>query len=710
MKTKIISAILSFMIFAFACTPQYYKGNKDYNRLSYAKAIKHYNRISEKDMSPEVKMKLADSYRLNSKFDEAETWYAKVVDLPEAQPIHYLRYAEMLMSNKKYEESRRWFSIYLIIDPYSTIAASHLNALDSLDKFSKDAHLYLVTEEIIDSTESNFSPTFYKDGLVFCTDRNSDENLEDGWTGDPFYDLFIRESMSKDDNDKVYMMADNKINSKYHEGPASFTNNDNMIYFTRNNYYKKGFLRAEEDVAHLKIFSSKNQDDDWLKALPVEFDLEDNFHPKDVEVDLTKGGYKVLTSKSYSTNYLETSEEGFMEEKIAEAVPFDPLTHSSGHPTLTKSGKLIFYISDMPGGYGGTDIYLSTIRKDGRLSRPINVGPSINTEGNEMFPYIFEDSLGNYRLYFASNGHFGLGGLDIFSSNFNAETAFWEDPIPMSYPVNSPYDDFGLIVNPDEQTGYFSSNRTNSNGVDGIYKYTTIYPDFYLEATVINSETKEPIEFAVINMTSNKETSSTDIFTTDSIGQIFTKLDYNSSYSLYAHKIGFHGNYATVSTYGLTESDTLRVVIPIDPLEVGKTIVLKNIYYDFDKANIRPDAALELDKLVKTMRENPGLSIELSSHTDARGSDEYNERLSQRRAESAVQYIVSKDINNDRLIAKGYGEYKPVNECVNGVECSEEKHQDNRRTEFTVLENKNVDLKVKDFEDKSMMEEMEANQ
>src|SRR5690606_25568862 len=334
---------------------------------------------------------------------------------------------------------------------------------------------------------------------------------------------------------------------------------------------------------------------------------------------------------------------------------------------------------------GGTDIWYSERQADGSWGEPVNAGPAINSAGDELFPNIGPES----RLYYSSDGFAGMGGLDVFQAE--GEKDQWATPVNMKYPVNSPGDDFAYITNYEGEegiAGYLSSNRPGGQGSDDIYSFTFEKPKIIivLKGTTADKHTGERLAGTGVTLyDGNREIVAKR--SSDGSGTFEFVLDPDKSYTVLGQKEKYHADSARVSTVGIKQSDTLEVALLLEPVfEVGKTFELENIYYDFDKHNIRPDAAAVLDELVRTLRDNPTLRIELSSHTDSRGSDAYNLALSQRRAQSAVDYLVSRGIARERMEAKGYGETRLVNDCGNGVPCSAEQHQANRRTEVTVLE------------------------
>jgi len=336
----------------------------------------------------------------------------------------------------------------------------------------------------------------------------------------------------------------------------------------------------------------------------------------------------------------------------------------------------------MSGGHGGTDIWYSELQTDGSWGEPKNAGAAINTEGDEMFPHIATDG----TLYYSTNGLPGMGGLDIFSAKGIRNQ--WSEVKNMGYPINSANDDFSFVIYGQEVSGYLSSNRKGGIGDDDIYSFSIAKQKIILalKGVTYNKKTSEELPGAAVSLLTDHNQLVAKKLSQEN-GTFFFELSPDTDYTILAQKEKFYADSMIITTKGIIDTKTFEIVLRLDPLlEKGKTIRIENIHYDFDKDNIRPDAAKILDELVRTLRDNPTLKIELASHTDSRGSDVYNEGLSQRRAQSAVNYLISRGIARERLVAKGYGEKRLLNRCANGVGCSVAEHQENRRTEFTILE------------------------
>jgi outer membrane protein OmpA-like peptidoglycan-associated protein len=409
-----------------------------------------------------------------------------------------------------------------------------------------------------------------------------------------------------------------------------------------------------------------------------------------------------LSKPSDLVNRLEIFYSTYSKGKWSEVKPFaynKPMEYSVGHPALSPDGNTLYFISDMPGGFGSTDIYYCEMNDNGNWSKPVNAGSTINTSGKEVFPYM--DADGNF--FFSSNGQPGMGGLDVFMAK--GSKASWETPENMKYPINSPKDDFSICYSETHKSGFLASNRDGGSGSDDIYSFEFNPPKEVV--VVINTKDKldssmvdlEDVDVTIVNKHTNKDKN----YTTDANGRVYVTLPSFTLFEIKGKKDEYLSTMKLVETKCRTNHDTIMVELEFDRLVINKPIVINNIYYDFDKWDIRPDAAKELDKLVITLKQNPKITIELSSYTDSRGSDTYNMFLSQKRAESAVTYIISRGVTSERIVAKGYGETKPVNRCINGVACTDAEHQLNRRTEFMV-----TGVASKKFTSKSKKEKEEV--
>lgn len=619
--------IFSSVLLMSSCAMYHYKeGNRLYEQMAYHQAIPEYQRaLSRKDID-DAHMKLADCYVKTNDVDLALDEYAKAVQLGNAEPRHYLEYARLLMRKGRTADAKVWFDKYLEKMPNDAAVQELSASAGAPEDFKKDSLAWLLTSEKVNSGESNFSPVYFNDKIVFTSDRGSSSwRKQYAWTGRPFLNMFQSKVDSTGEWSKPEPLAGD-VNGKYHDGPASFTGDGKTIYFTRNNYTLKKVGKSEHEVVNLKIVEASAKDTSW--------------------VDMKE-------------------------------MPFNSNDYSCGHPAISKDGNTLYFVSDMPGGKGGTDLYIAR-KSNGTWSAPVNAGPEINTPFNEMFPTLYKDSL----LFFSSEGHRNMGGLDLFKSTLTNGNP--GAPENMNAPINSTYDDFGLIMNDSANGGYLSSNRKQSTQ-DNIYSFKRNIIQFTLDGIAVERNTQLPLAGVTVEMTNVKTGKKESVVTGDD-GKFMFKLDQNSEYTIVGTKEAYFSDTAPVSTMGKTVSENMHVMLKLEleQIIIDKPIVLENIYYDLDKWAIRPDAAKGLDALVTIMKENPDINIELSSHTDSRAKDQYNLTLSQKRAQSAVDYIIAHGVAQKRITAKGYGETKLVNKCTNGVKCTESEHQQNRRTEFKV--------------------------
>lgn len=625
-------------------------------KLEKAKELKmNYEFIKAIDMykdhfqlSPpgaDAKRDLAACYMMVDDTRAAEEWLAKLGSDPGHNAEDVLHYADVLKSNGKYSQAIIQYQNYGKINPSaSETSKSLVRSCEKALEWIKDPVYFDVNNAgAFNSEYSDFGLITFDNGYIMASDRKlkgkTYNNTEIyGWTGMPFLKLLLIKDKENPSTAPEEMQT---LNNQYHNGPGVFNTSTSEIYFTRTKMVR-------------------------LTKKPVNSD--------------PTSWYDNSSAKDY-TNRLELFSSKRLNGKWQNPAAFlynDPESYSVGHPAISPDGLLLYFVSDMPGGYGGSDIYFCEKLPDETWSIPKNAGSSINTAGKEVFPYIAPDG----TLYFSSDGLAGMGSLDMFSAKGSRDK--WSSPENLKYPFNSPKDDFSIIFTGDK-SGYFSSNREGGKGKDDVYGFVSSPPKNMIIA-VTTKEKPEDNSILILEGVNVqiKNDENTLLVSSGDKGIYFAEAACGKEYKIKGSKEGYFATEKNVATVCKTRNDTVFVELILDKIIINKPIVLKNIYYDFDKWNIRPDASLELDKLVKILEENPEINIELGSHTDSRGSDDYNRVLSQKRAESAVAYIVSRGISSSRITAKGYGETIPVNQCVNGVKCSEEDFQLNRRTEFKV--------------------------
>jgi outer membrane protein OmpA-like peptidoglycan-associated protein/tetratricopeptide (TPR) repeat protein len=629
------------------------RAQKNITLFNYNTAIHILTRVVEKPKYHDEAVPLiAECYRMQHDLFNTKAWYGQAVNLPGASPDCYYYYAQALRSTGDYVNAREYFNKYVSNKPGDKQANVFISYCDSVlgPWKNKIPGFEVKTVTNINSLQSDFGPSFYNGELVFASDRNinEDENYYN-WTGRGFLDIFSSQPDAPNEfwgDMKLPSSIKNKLNQSFHDGPAAFSC-DNQVYFTRS-YMDKAKKQDNIRTNLLKIFYAFAKDGKWSELKPF-----------------------FLNSTDFSV----------------------------GHPALSADCNILCFVSDMPGGEGGTDLWMC--KKEGdNWGIPVNLGPGINTPYNEMFPSVQADG----SLLFSSEGLPGYGGLDLFCAK-NDKNGKWINPVNLGLPINSSFDDFAMNYAPGAKNGFFSSNRPGGQGSDDIYAFREldvqpVIPSKsaneqipvpltpkpgHLSGLVIDKTTSKPIEDVSVFIF-NPNTGKVTILKTGPDGRYNMIVDRPAKYVIKAMKLNYIDD---CMLFNLTEALPDVTVnaqrdLELDKLEINKTFIIENIHYDFNKYNIRPDAMPELDKLVKIMNENP-INIELSSHTDCRGSENYNDRLSQNRAQSATDYIVSKGISTSRIVARGYGERKLINKCSDGINCTPEEHQANRRTEFKVL-------------------------
>lgn len=687
------------------------EANRKYEDFQFRKALEFYHKVLEKDEdNPKAITRIAKIHRILNHYEASAKWYAKVIELEETKPKHFYFYANALRSTKNYDKAAKYYNAYAKLAPYDERAIELAQGCKDSSRFFQDSIRYSVQKLSVNTHKPDFSPAFYKgDSIVFVSGRSKNKvNRKDVWSNAPFLDLYITDHQ---DNSSMARVFSNNLNSNYHEGPLAFTDSFKHVYFTRNNLDDK---KMEDGVMDLNILEAEYKEGDWTNI---------------------------------------------------KSLAFNSSGSSAGHPTFTPDGDTMYFASDREGTKGRLDIW-RVVKDSAGWSEPENLGKDINTRGNEHFPFYHPSG----KLYFASNGLPGLGGLDIYVAK-KTSNGFTE-PENMGFGVNSPMDDFGFILNQDESKGFFSSNRQGGAGQSDIYSYTyedvmegfvydkeTEQPltstkvyliqgddtlnqknvqnedgeflfdiekdqnyrvtankkyyepktkevsnknskpnvltvnmpleklgDINLSGKVVNNKTRDPISMAKVMLFNRTKNDSATLFTGVN-GNFNFPLLTNQEYNLQARKRGFFmSEPIQISTNNIDDETTIDTTIELDKLIEDAIVELENIYFDLDKWNIRPEAETVLNKLVNLMKKYPEMTVEMRSHTDSRGSKAYNKNLSRKRAKSTAKYVMSSGITEDRIKWKGFGEEQLVNECSDGVECSEAKHQQNRRTEFRVID------------------------
>ncbi|GHB85834.1 OmpA family protein [Persicitalea jodogahamensis] len=661
-------ALVCFCLLLQACNPtmQAYKnGVKRFDNGEYDLALKDFQRAAEGNYDPaQTNYFIAESYRLSNRYQEAIPYYKKAMEAGTTDPNARFQYAYALKASGQYDEARQEFAQFTENQTADKTlkerAAREVETLKITDLIKQKKAEVTVLDMPFNTPGAEFSPTILGNELVMSASKKEKIYKNNGQAMLGLYKVNIGEQPSEASSSPT-LFSSTIFAEEANEGSPAFSPDGKTLVFARGNTGKR------KGAVDVDLYMSRLVNGQWTEP-----------------------------------NYLP----------VNDSLAWD------GSPAFSRDGKTLYFASNRAGGAGGIDLYRTNMDASGRFSKPVNLGKDINTAGDEMFPYVSPDN----KLYFASDGHPGLGKLDLFVATRSQGIISIEN---MGIPFNTPQDDFGLVFMEDQENGFFASNRPGGKGDDDIYFFSNpvveevdstilaqndptspLNPNnplyikgerkvvrYFLAGTVLtNNATPAPIDSAKVRILSDSADVELAQLTTGDAGNFGRyNLEEGKDYVLLVEKKGFISKREPFSMDGksippiflnkvLTDT-TYRVTIKLDDLELNKTFTLENIYYDLDKYDIRTDAAVELDKLVQVLKDNPTLKIELASHTDARATDAYNDRLSQQRAQSAVNYLISRGIDADRLTAKGYGERQLIVQNAK----TEEEHQRNRRTEFTVL-------------------------
>jgi outer membrane protein OmpA-like peptidoglycan-associated protein len=585
----------------------------------YVQAVQDYQALIEKgNTDPYVMKQLGDCYYYMNNTVDAEKWYDQALNTKQ-DPETYYRYAQILKSNGKYAESNAQMKTFAALMPNDKRAKEFNDNPNYLAKLIGIKTGFTVSKISVNSDRSDFGAILHNDMLYFASARNESNKIY-GWNNEPFLDIY----QSTYNADGTYADATPVVdlNSKFHEGPVSVTKDGNVIYFSSESFKDKLFISDKVQklrFGQVNLFKATNENGKWVNTVALSFN-----------------------SKSYST----------------------------GNPSIDKEGKTLYFASNMPGSIGGTDLWKVAVNDDGTFGIPENLGNSINTTGDENFPFITDDNI----LYFSSNGITGFGGLDIFSVDLNSGGI----PKNVGQPINSTKDDFAFTFNKEKNIGYISSNRS---GIDHIYSAVPICYS-QIAAVVKNSKTADVlVNSRVAVLDENKVVLDKQL--SNDRGEVLFNVECQKGYTVEVYKDGFISNKTSIAK---TTSGMFTVEVSLEPVDVIVTeieIILSPIYFEFNKSSITKQSAEELDKLVYVMSQNEDLIIYAKSHTDSSGEDDYNMSLSERRANSTVKYIISKGISSERISGKGFGESELKVNC--GVDCTEDEHALNRRSEFIIV-------------------------
>ncbi|WP_247672749.1 OmpA family protein [Aquimarina sp. MMG016] len=628
------------------------RADEDFNRFAFVDARKIYLEVAESGYSsPDLFKKLADSYYFNSKLEEAVPWYEKLVTNYESEiePEYLFRYSQSLKSVERYNDADKAMEKFNTLSGKDQRAEYFINTRDYLRFIEMQSGKFRLLKLSVNSKFSDYAPSFNNQGqLIFASARGGSgfSKTVHEWDEMPFLDLFSSNILEANGILQTPKKIKGKINTRFHESSTSFSQDGKTMYFTRNNYTKRKLKTNTEGTILLKLYRATLEGEKWTNI---------------------------------------------------EELPFNSDEYSVAHPALSADGKKLYFASDMPDSRGLSDLYEIDINEDGTFGTPKNLGDRINTEGRETFPYVSNSG----RLYFASDGHIGLGGLDVFVA-VPEEFGMFSIPYNVGKPVNSPEDDFTFVLNESTKIGYFSSNRAGGKGNDDIYSFrqtgeliTTCKQ--YITGVLTDANTKEKLTNAEVILMDGNNTELRRTVTDASGAYKFKGIDCESSYVVRGTKEEYAPTEAPLTTNAVLEySNQLPLQLSKGGLadtevkpgdDLAKLLQLQIIYFDLDKSFIRSDAEIELQKIIATLKQNPTLKIDVRSHTDSRADDNYNMYLSERRAKSTIKYIVEKGgIDKSRVTGRGYGETALVNSCTNDADCNEEQHQQNRRSEFIVIQ------------------------
>ncbi|MCD8518724.1 MAG: OmpA family protein [Flavobacterium sp.] len=598
---------------------QYTKtADKLFNRYEYVDAAKEYLKLAEGSKADNyVYKQLAESYYNVFNTKEAVKWYAKVVEQKQDAETYY-KYAQMLKAEGNFKEADKQMQQFAQLAPNDQRAKAFKSNPNYLPELQGQAKLYNIVKSDVSSDKTDFGAVLTNDNNVYFASARNTSKRNSNFNEEPYLDIY-RATYNANGTISDAVAVDN-LNTKWHDGPVSITSDGNTMYYGSESFNEKEFTKDKEKNAKfgkIYLYKATKEGDNWSNVKPLPFNNR---------------GYDVR------------------------------------NPSISKDGKTLYFSSNMPGGFGGEDIWKVSVNGD-EYGTPENLGAKVNTEANESFPYITDDNI----LFFSSNGKQGFGGLDVFRMDLNKGS----DAMNVGEPVNTSKDDFAFTYNASKKVGFFSSNR---DGNDDIFKADPVC-NVQALVRVKDAKTGKVIEGATVMLVDEKQKTISNQ-TTAVNGETSTGVMCNTAYSAQVSKSGYESG-----VFEVKKAENEQVVVeallnPIMPIITETEVILQPIYFEFDRSNITAEGAAELDKLVIVMNEHPNMVIFAKSHTDSRGSDKYNMNLSDRRAKATVQYLISKGIAKDRISGQGFGESEPKVACK---PCNEEQHAQNRRSEFLIV-------------------------
>lgn len=640
---------LSATFFAFSQESKIRKANEKYDNLAYIDAIEIYKKVAERGYkSKELFQKLGNSYYFNGQLPEANKWYTQLFKMNTKKadnfvnPEYYYRYSQTLKATGNQEKADNYLNLFASQSENEIRAKLYINNKDYLEEIKMNSGRYTLQHTGINTMYSEYGATFCKANFVFASSRINFKGAKkrNKWDNQAYTNLLVCK-VGKDGTLGEPQLFSKKLNSKFNESTPVFTKDGKTVYFTRNNYLNGKIRKNSDDVILLKIYKASYRNGEW--------------------------------------------------QDIKE-LPFNSNEYSVAHPALSPDEKTLYFASNMPGTLGQSDLFKVKIYQDDSYSKPENLGPEINTEERETFPFVSEDN----KLYFSSSGQLGLGGLDIYVSQINPDGSL-SRIVNLGEPVNSSFDDFCYYINPKSHKGFFSSNRNMGLGFDDIYKFTEDKPlqtdsNKTIDFNLIDKETNHPIPDVAISLYDEKMNLVTKVISNAMGSYKLDNLKAGKTYYIRAESEDFETIEKSFFTnFGIEKKPfILPMGQKMRKLEVGvdlaKLLNFRDIYFDVDKAAIREDAVPELAKVAEFMKLKPNIIIDVRAHTDSRQSAAYNLKLSNLRAQSTVDWLVKEGgIDRERLSGRGYGEMMILNKCVDGISCTEEEHAINRRSEFIIV-------------------------
>ena len=641
-RNIVYSLFLSaFFLQGFSQKTTVSRAEKEYDRFAYVDAIDNYEKVAEKGYQDEkMFQKLGNAYYFKAELPQALKWYDQLFAVyPNQEPEYFYRYSQALKSTGDYVKADQ------ILEQFNQKKGNDKRGIlfkenrNYLEEIKANSSRFQVVDAGVNSKFSDYGSSFFGTKLVFASARDTGGVSKKvfKWTNKSFTNLYWSE-MKPDGEMGTPERFERKINSKFNESTPVFTKDGQTMYFTRNN-----FLEGKRGKD-----ANKNT---LLKLYKATIDKE--------------GEWRNVTE-----------------------LPFNSNNYSVAHPALSVDEKTLYFASDMTGTLGQSDLFKVKINEDGTYGVPENLGPEINTEGRETFPFVSNDN----ELYFASDGRPGLGGLDVFVARIEVDQSFYGIQ-NVGEPINSKQDDFAFLIDSKNRNGFFTSNREGGKGYDDIYRFVEnkkLICEQTLMGLVTDLDSGQILPNAKISLF-DKNFKPLQVMQTDAQGHYSFPVDCGKTYYVRGEKEEYQTKEASVTTKISSGSKDFPLVLErrIKPIAVGtdlaKTLDIPLIYFDLDKSFIRKDAAYELAKVLEVMKQYPEMKIEVRSHTDSRQTAKYNKILSDKRAKSTVDWLVKNGINSVRLIGNGFGESQLVNHCAEGVKCSEEEHQANRRSEFIIV-------------------------